>query len=149
MINRSRLIYSAVVFFIVLLGLSSRAFGDHVPHFIAEHAGDALWALTAFLVCGMVFNRTDILWIALGTYLFCVCVEVSQLYQAAWIESIRATKIGSLLLGHGFLWIDLVRYAIGVAVGAGAEFVLGRKPDKNGGYSADGGPGINLTNSLH
>ena len=34
-------------------------------------------------------------------------VEESQLYHASWIDSIRGTTLGALVLGHGFLWSDL------------------------------------------
>jgi len=40
-------------------------------------------------------------------------VEVSQLYHAPWIDSIRSTTLGGLVLGFGFLWTDLVCYLVG------------------------------------
>lgn len=43
-------------------------------------------------------------------------VEVSQLYQATWIEGLRATPLGALALGTGFLWADLPRYAAGIVL---------------------------------
>ncbi|WP_330362501.1 ribosomal maturation YjgA family protein [[Clostridium] dakarense] len=42
---------------------------------------------------------------------------MSQLYQANWINNIRATTLGGLVLGHGFLWEDLVSYSIGMLLG--------------------------------
>ncbi len=39
--------------------------------------------------------------------------ETLQLYQAPWIQAIRHTKIGGLLLGFGFLWSDIICYFIG------------------------------------
>ena len=42
---------------------------------------------------------------------------MSQLYHAEWIDNIRATTLGGLVLGYGFLWSDLVAYTIGVGVG--------------------------------
>ena len=45
-------------------------------------------------------------------------IEFSQLYQADWINEIRATRIGGLLLGHGFLLSDIIVYALGVGIGA-------------------------------
>jgi hypothetical protein len=46
-----------------------------------------------------------------------VLVEVSQLYKAPWIDSIRRTTIGGLVLGHGFVWSDLACYAVGTGLG--------------------------------
>ena len=56
--------------------------------------------------------------------MFCYGIEVSQLYHAEWIDSIRATTLGGLVLGYGFLWSDLVAYTIGVGVGFLFEFIL-------------------------
>jgi len=48
---------------------------------------------------------------------FSVLIEVSQLYHAPWIDSIRQTTMGGLILGFGFLWSDLACYALGVGLG--------------------------------
>jgi len=43
-------------------------------------------------------------------------IEVSQLYQAPWINAVRATRVGALALGQGFLWSDVLCYALGVTL---------------------------------
>ncbi len=48
-------------------------------------------------------------------------VEISQLYHAPWIDSIRQTTLGGLVLGFGLLWTDLVCYSVGVLIGVVAE----------------------------
>ena len=48
---------------------------------------------------------------------FSVAIEISQLYHAPWIDSIRRTTLGGLILGFGFLWSDLACYAVGVGLG--------------------------------
>jgi len=45
-------------------------------------------------------------------------VEFSQLYQAAWLNSIRGTTIGHLVLGSTFSWVDIAAYGVGVLIGA-------------------------------
>ncbi len=40
-----------------------------------------------------------------------------QLYHAPWIDSIRQTTLGGLILGFGFLCSDLACYALGVLLG--------------------------------
>jgi hypothetical protein len=60
---------------------------------------------------------------------FSVAIELSQLYQASWIDSIRHTTLGGLILDFGFLWSDLACYALGVGLGAAIEthwFGVGR-----------------------
>jgi hypothetical protein len=50
-------------------------------------------------------------------------VELSQLYHAPWIDSVRQTTIGGLILGFGFLWSDLACYASGVGLGVALETI--------------------------
>jgi hypothetical protein len=53
-------------------------------------------------------------------------VELSQLYHAPWIDSIRQTTLGGLALGLGFLWTDLICYSAGIAIGTVAEWWIRR-----------------------
>ena len=58
--------------------------------------------------------------------LFAYSIELSQLYHATWLDQIRHTRAGGLILGYGFLWSDLLCYGIGVAVGSILEKVIRR-----------------------
>lgn len=48
-------------------------------------------------------------------------VELSQLYHAPWIDAIRTTIPGRLVLGTTFNWPDLPAYAVGIALGSLVE----------------------------
>ncbi len=56
---------------------------------------------------------------------FSVAIELSQLYHASWIDSIRQTTLGGLILGFGFLWSDLACYAVGVVLGVLVDVIGG------------------------
>ena len=84
---------------------------------MAAYAGDTLWALVAFLGIGLLLPRASTWRVAALAMSFSVMIEVSQLYHAPWIDSIRGTTLGALVLGHGFLWSDLACYAVGVGIG--------------------------------
>lgn len=59
---------------------------------------------------------------------FCFVIEFSQLYHAEWIDQIRDTSLGGLVLGYSFLWSDIEAYTIGIAACAAIELlVLGIK----------------------
>jgi hypothetical protein len=66
-----------------------------------------------FGVCAAGSDRS-IIWAGLISILFCFGIEFSQFYQADWINGIRSTVLGSLVLGRGFLAVDLVRYSAGI-----------------------------------
>jgi len=59
--------------------------------------------------------------IAISALAFSIAIELSQLYHAPWIDSIRHTTLGALILGFGFVWSDLICYAVGVLLGVEIE----------------------------
>ena len=115
--RRNLLARLALILLTTSLGIGSRRFASHLPDFLAAYAGDTLWALAAFLGFGLVRPRASTWRVALLAISFSVVIEVSQLYHAPWIDSIRRTTVGGLVLGFGFLWSDLACYAVGVGLG--------------------------------
>jgi hypothetical protein len=108
------------------LGVGSRRFAGHLPYVLATFAGDTLWALALFLLLGLVLPRVTTAWVAAAAFGLSTLVELSQLYHAPWIDAIRQTTLGGLVLGFGFLWSDLVCYAVGVALGAALEWGISK-----------------------
>ena len=107
----------SLIALVCLLGTGSRRYAQALPGLIAAYAGDTLWALVAFLGIGLVLPRASTRTIACLAMAVSVAVEISQLYHAPWIDSIRQTTLGGLILGFGFLWSDLACYAVGVGFG--------------------------------
>ncbi|MED3126206.1 DUF2809 domain-containing protein [Bacillus wiedmannii] len=125
--KRNRLLYALFTIVIIILGLSSRKLAFALPHLLNAYLGDALWALMIFTGFGFLFPKIDTKKVAFISLLFCYGIELSQLYHAEWIDSIRATTLGGLVIGYGFLWSDLVAYTIGVGIGMFCEFMLRKK----------------------
>ena len=125
--KRNRVLYALFTIVVIILGLSSRKFSFALPHLLNDYLGDALWALMIFTGFGFLFPKTETKKLAFISLMFCYGIEVSQLYHAKWIDSIRTTTLGGVVLGYGFLWSDLVAYTIGVGVGILCEFMLRRK----------------------
>ncbi|UFH57040.1 DUF2809 domain-containing protein [Spirosoma sp. KNUC1025] len=115
-IKRNRVIYGLLMIGVMGLGLASRQLFSTIP-FIKSYVGDVLWALMVFLGFALTFNRWPTKSIALATLLFSYCIEISQLYHAPWIERLRATRLGVLVLGFTFVWSDFLCYSLGVLVG--------------------------------
>jgi len=123
---KRRAVYLGLTLLVVALGLGSRRFGAHLPPFVAAYSGDTLWALAAFLWLSTLTPRLALRHRAAVALLFAFAIEISQLYHAPWIDQIRATTLGGLILGFGFLWSDLACYAVGVLIGAAGEYALAR-----------------------
>ena len=121
---RDRRIYTLLLLVTIALGLASRHYGASFPPFVVAYAGDTLWACAAFFTIAIVMNQTRTLFVgllALGVSCF---VEFSQLYHASWLNSVRATTVGALLLGNGFLWSDIACYAAGVVLAGIVDLIV-------------------------
>ncbi|MFP7231963.1 DUF2809 domain-containing protein [Bacillus subtilis] len=126
--NRNRWIYAAFTILVIGLGLGSRAFSNILPATVNMYLGDSLWAAMIFTGCGFLFRKLKTMTSGMISLSFCFVIECSQLYHAEWIDRIRDTFLGGLVLGYGFLWSDIEAYTIGIAACAAIELlVLGRK----------------------
>ena len=124
---RSRKVYGLLIVVTGLLGLASRKFALALPTLVAAYAGDTLWALLVFWLLGFCCPHWPSRRVAGYALLFAVAIETSQLYHAPWLDALRRTTLGSLVLGHGFLWSDLLCYGVGIAAGLGCELMAARK----------------------
>ena len=123
--TRSRFLYAIIIVIVILSGLASRHLANLLPEWNKLYLGDALWALMVFFMVGWLFPRNSTVWVALGALVFSYTIEFSQLYHSVWIDTLRYSRLGGLILGYGFLWSDLVCYTAGIAVGLLLEmFVL-------------------------
>jgi hypothetical protein len=109
---------------VIPLGLFIRKNKADLPYLIGEFAPDALWALMLFWVFSLLFFRSSTTRVFLMTLIFTFLIEFSQLYKGEWLIQARQTFLGAMLLGHGFLWTDLICYTVGVCVGWGMEKVM-------------------------
>ena len=102
---------------VAALGLASRRYPGLFPAFLGKYPGDTLWALMVF--CGLGFlNGCSTARLAFYAPLISYADELSQLYQAPWINQIRGTSIGHLILGSTFSWLDMLASTVGGAIGA-------------------------------
>lgn len=123
--RRNRVVYLILIIIVMILGLLSRKL-DGIPKIISLYAGDILWALMIFLIIKFIFNNKSTLFNIFIAIIFSYGIEISQLYHAPWIDSIRNTILGGLILGFGFLWSDLICYTIGIFIGGIIEDILRR-----------------------
>ena len=127
---RSRMVYAAAVLVVIGLGLWSRSDAAGLPWVVAKYAGDALWGLVVFLGIAFLLSRCSTWVIAALATAFAVVVEVSQLYHAPWLDAVRETRPGGLVLGtpaSTFAWADIFAYVVGIAVGIASDRYLIRK----------------------
>ncbi|ALC88090.1 hypothetical protein AM499_04325 [Bacillus sp. FJAT-22090] len=109
-----RILYLIAIAITILLGIASRKWGLLLMPFLALNAGDVLWAMMVYFGFRFLLAHKRTLTVVMLSFLFSFCVEFSQLYQEDWINQIRGTSLGALILGKGFLTEDLIRYTAGI-----------------------------------
>lgn len=123
--KRNRLLYLILTIIVMILGLLSRKISG-LPKIIELYSGDILWALMVFLLFAFLFNKKSTIFIISWAIICSYSIEISQLYHAPWIDAIRNTVLGGLILGFGFLWSDLVCYTIGVIIGIIIDIMINK-----------------------
>ena len=120
---RPRWLSALAVCAIIPLGLATRAL-PWLPDFIRQHGGDALWATMVYWGFAFCFPSHSSWRIACIAISFAFLIEASQILEFPWLQKARDHRIGALVLGRGFLWIDLIRYAAGVGLGVAFDFAF-------------------------
>ena len=113
--NRSRVKILLFLLLVIALGLFSRSdYASVLPHFGQVFAGDTLWAIALYLSLAFVSPGAGAKELFFLAIVISFAVEFSQLYQADWINAVRNTRPGGLVLGFGFKWSDLLCYSAGI-----------------------------------
>ena len=97
---RSRLLLLAGMVLVVGAGLASRSFPQALPLGLGGYPGDALWALLVFLALAFVKPGSRTSRLAMAALSVSYLVEAAQLYQDPWVNSIRSSTAGHLVLGQ-------------------------------------------------
>lgn len=113
-----RIPYLLAAFISILLGLASRKYSYLIPLFLANNAGDTIWAMMVYFGFRFLFVKKSQSLSVLLSFLFSFGIEFSQMYQGELINQIRSTLLGALILGQGFLTADLLRYTTGIIIAA-------------------------------
>ena len=136
-ISRSRLGLTLLSFVIIALGLASRRGYFPFPEALGNYPGDALWAWVVLLCVAWVRPAIAPGRLVAVSLAIAFAVELLQLYQAPWMQALRAHPLAYLVLGNGFDPLDLLAYAIGIAGAAVVDGVwwrtLHRTPGVNDG----------------
>ncbi len=108
-----RIVYLLLFVFCIWLALATRSHRNWFPDIIKIYGGDVIWSAAFLFLLRGVFLSTSAYKLAIICYVLGVLDEFSQLLMFDWIVAIRETYIGRLMLGVGFVWSDLLCYAIG------------------------------------
>lgn len=122
--KRYRLLYFFLLIVTIALGIAIRELAAVIPEWISLYGGDALWSAMVFFLIAFVFAKMPTYAVGVFALTFSIAIEFSQLYHAPWIDQLRATDFGHLVLGNTFAVSDLFCYAAGVAIAVTADILL-------------------------
>ena len=109
--SKLRYLYTGGIIVLICLGLLSRKIS-----FIPAFTGDALWAMMVYCCWRIVLIRRRLAMTAMAALITSYAVEFSQMLSMPWLVRLRATFLGHMLLGQGFLWSDLLAYTLGIII---------------------------------
>lgn len=111
---RLRLLISLIL--VAPLGYVIR-FAGILPEWLNDALGSVCYEIFWILLVVLLFPRTRPLWAAVGVCLATCALEFLQLWQPAWLQALRATLVGRLVLGNKFTWTDFPAYFLGSFLG--------------------------------
>jgi hypothetical protein len=122
---RQRQLVTAILFLLtIILGLLSRSRFNPFPMSFGKHPGDALWAVMVYWITTFIAPARSAGFrsaIALG---ISILDELSQAFHSAWLDGIRSTTIGHLVLGADFSVKDIAAYAVGIGLVAVIDIIV-------------------------
>ena len=120
--HRSRIWLSLLIVLVIAVGLASRRGYVPFPAALQNYPGDALWAWVVLLCVAWVRPAITRSKLVVWSLVIAFAIEFLQLYQAPWIQAVRANKLAYLVLGNGFDPLDLLAYVVGIAMAAAVDW---------------------------
>lgn len=115
--QRYRLALLIGMILIIPLGYSVRfATGLGSPVF-QDVCGSIAYQILLMFLFAFFYPRMNLVKVAIAVFVLSSAIELLQLWQPPFLQAIRATWAGRVLLGNTFLWADFPPYAIGSFLG--------------------------------
>jgi hypothetical protein len=89
-----------------------------------DYSGGAAYVIFWILAYAFIRPTASALPVALTVFLITCCLEFLQLWHPTWLEAIRRTWPGRLVLGTTFQWSDFPPYMVGALIGFAAMRIL-------------------------
>lgn len=105
------------ILFIIPLGYGVRFSQGWLPNDLHDALGSIAYEVFWILLVQLLYPKIPPLRIAIAVSLATCAIEVLQLWQPSWLQALRATFPGRLVLGNTFSWSDFPPYFIGSAIG--------------------------------
>ena len=102
---------------ITLLGTLGKFYPGPGRSWLNNSFGGVPYVILFMALVALIWPRLAPGWVALGVLVATCLLEVLQLWQPAWLQAVRATLPGRLVLGSTFSPSDFWYYLIGAGLG--------------------------------
>jgi Protein of unknown function (DUF2809) len=113
---RTRVRYLVLAIGTIAVGLMVHLGGSLLSPVLRDVLGDALWAMMMVWWMGVAAPRLPLRTRGLAALAVCISVELSQRYHTPFLDALRRTVPGHLVLGSGYDPRDLLAYTAGVII---------------------------------
>lgn len=113
----TRILCAAGLFLVIPLGLASKVYSGWGQGWVEGYSGDILFEMAWIFFIAGLWPRVSARKLSLWVFGMTSVVEVLQLWQPPWLQAMRATLPGKLLLGSTFVWADFFYYGLGCLIG--------------------------------
>jgi len=102
---------------VTLLGTLGKFYPGPGRSWLNNSFGGVPYVILFMALVALIWPRLAPGWVALGVLVATCLLEVLQLWQPAWLQAVRATLPGRLVLGSTFSPSDFGYYLIGAGLG--------------------------------
>ena len=118
MLRNRHLVIFISLSIVTAAGLLSKHYQGWGKEWVNDYSGDILYEIFwCLLIFWFVPRQKIIPIVALYVFIFTCVLEILQLSQATFLQIIRSTSIGRLLIGTTFSWWDFPHYFLGSCLG--------------------------------
>ncbi|MEA5572069.1 DUF2809 domain-containing protein [Calothrix sp. UHCC 0171] len=84
---------------------------------LQDFLGSVAYEIFWILLVAFLYRQASPQKIAIGVFLATCGIEFLQLWQPPFLQAVRSTLIGRLVLGNTFVWSDFIAYFVGSLAG--------------------------------
>ena len=106
---------------IVALGLGTMIYAGPGAGLVRHQLGGTFYVLAWFYLALWMRPGWNPRRVGLIVFGLTCLVEFSQLWHPEWLEPLRGHRLGQLLVGSSFDWLDFPGYVLGLLIGLGLE----------------------------
>ncbi|WP_413162056.1 DUF2809 domain-containing protein [Capilliphycus salinus ALCB114379] len=113
--------YRRIVFGILIalipIGLASKYYQGPLEFWVNNSFSSIFYEMFWMFLVVLILPRLSPGWVAFWVFVVTSALEFMQLWKPPFLQAIRETLIGRLVLGTTFVWGDFLYYVLGCAIG--------------------------------